>query len=132
MLCSRLIAFGAAHHSQNSLAAHHHLEYLVINLVGGFFLPVGAILLTAELLCLQSIEVLLRHSFPLQAKKLSCKQEASNCKQTIVSYLVLAEFCSHKDHVFVNRPSGCCQRGVGVRKPTATPGCMSRRDAWSF
>ena len=35
-----------------------------------FLLTVGAFLITVELLCLQSVEVLLRHTFTLQAKKL--------------------------------------------------------------
>ena len=35
-----------------------------------FLLTVGASLLTVELLCLQSIEVRLRHTFPLQAQEL--------------------------------------------------------------
>ena len=43
-------------------------------------LAAGAFLPTVELLCLQSIEVLLRHTFPLEAKKLNCKQESLNCK----------------------------------------------------
>ena len=36
----------------------------------------GACLLSVELLCLQSIEVLVRRTFPLQAKKLNCRQRA--------------------------------------------------------
>ena len=32
---------------------------------GAFLLTVQAFLLTVELLCLQSVEVLLRHTFPL-------------------------------------------------------------------
>ena len=45
-----------------------------------FLLTVRAFLLTVELLCLQSAEVLLRHTFPLRAKKLNCKPNSSNCK----------------------------------------------------
>ena len=40
---------------------------------GAFLLTVGAFMLTVKLLCLQSVEVLLRHTLPLQAKKLNCK-----------------------------------------------------------
>ena len=36
---------------------------------GSFLLTVGPFLLTVELLCLQSVEVLLRHTFPLQQSK---------------------------------------------------------------
>ena len=37
---------------------------------GSSLLTVGACLLTVELLCLQSVEVLIRRTFPLQARKL--------------------------------------------------------------
>ena len=35
-----------------------------------FLLAAGAFLLTAKLLCLQYLKALIRHTFPLQAKKL--------------------------------------------------------------
>ena len=48
-------------------------------------------MLTVELLCSQSVKVLIRRTFPLQAKKTStvsknsnCKHRSSNCKQQSV------------------------------------------------
>ena len=43
-------------------------------------LTVGACLLTAELLCLQSLQVLIRLTFPQQAKSFNCKSKSSNYK----------------------------------------------------
>ena len=52
-----------------------------ISYLGGAVLLTAQVFsLTAEQLCLQSVEVLLRHTFPLQAKKLNCKQKSSDCK----------------------------------------------------
>ena len=43
---------------------------------GGFVTYSWIFLLTLELLCLQSVDMLLRHTFPLQAKKLNCMQKS--------------------------------------------------------
>ena len=45
-----------------------------------FYLQLELFFLAVELLCLQSVEVLLRGTFLLQVKKLNCKQKSSQAQ----------------------------------------------------
>ena len=47
------------------LSGKNPLEFLQTPFLEALLLTVGAVLLAVELLCLQSVEVLLRHTFPL-------------------------------------------------------------------
>ena len=89
-----------------------------------FLLTVGAFLLTVELLCLQSVEVLVRHSFLLRSSTVSKKARAvskkapkHNCKQKTSALSRKLPTVSNKAGSLKNGHS-CRRRHASQSNPT--------------
>ena len=81
-----------------------------------FLLPVGDFWLTVELLCLQSIQVLIIRGIFHYVQSSNCKQRSSNCKQKTPKYIVVSKMLYCKQEA-----SNCKQKIASQNKQTENP-----------